>query len=328
MRTAHLIFLMLFSLCAFAVEPGVPEEARAALDRGNHEYANGKYQDASKDFAEAIRLTHDHCQACVEGLALVKGRTGEQKESFKLADRALAMAEAPIDKASAHDCKGELCLMYAGGDPKKLAEAENEFRAGAELLPNNAAMQFRLGYVLLREKKNDEGVQHLQAFLASHPAGPNADLARKYIANPRLAGAAQAPKFSVTTLQGATIDNAQLEGKVVVFDFWATWCPACRASLPDMRELTKKYGPDKVRVVSVSADKNDAQWRDFVGKKHMDWDQYRDAEGAVLKAFGIRVFPSYVIVDQDGLIVRRMEGEDPQESLVHRLRQELGEMVK
>lgn len=323
-----LLTLTLVAALAAAVEPAIPAEANAVAQRATKEYQDGKYQEAVRDFLQAAKLSHDTCQQCVEGMALSKAHLGDQKESLKLADKAIAMAAAPGDKVAAHDCKGEICLLYAAADPKKLSEAETEFRASADLAPTFPSVQFRLGYVLLREKKSDEGIQHLQAFLAHEPRGANADFARKLIANPKRAGEEFAPNFSLQTVKGATIDNAALEGKIVVFDFWATWCPSCRESVPELKELTKKYGADKLRVISVSADEKDDQWRDFIAKKNMDWDQYRDGSGQILKAFGVNAFPTYLVMDKEGIIVKRMVGLDPRDSLIHRLRDELSTMMK
>jgi thiol-disulfide isomerase/thioredoxin len=330
MRTLYiaLFSLLLLTAAGSPVEPALSDEANAFLQRGTKEYQDAHYQDALRDFSQAAKLSNDTCERCVEGLALSKAHLGDQKESLKLADKAISMAANPTDQANAHDCKGEICLIYASADPKKLAMAETEFRASAVLLPNRASDQFRLGYVLLRENKDEEGIQHLQAYLAADPAGVNADLAHKLIAKPRLAGQQLAPQFSFKSAQGNTIDNASLEGKIVVLDFWATWCPPCRESVPELKELTKKYGADKLRVISISADEKETDWRDFIAHKQMDWDQYRDADESVRKAFGVRAFPTYVLLNKDGAIAKRMEGLNPQDSLIHRLRDELNTLMK
>jgi hypothetical protein len=70
--------------------------------------------------------------------------------------------------------------------------------------------------------------------------------------------------------------------------------------VPEIKDLTKKYPSDKLVVLSVSADKDDAQWREFVQKKKMDWLQYRDDDGHVLRAMGVHAFPTYVVIDTEG----------------------------
>jgi thiol-disulfide isomerase/thioredoxin len=109
-------------------------------------------------------------------------------------------------------------------------------------------------------------------------------------------------------------------------DFWATWCPPCRASVPELKELTKKYPVEKLVLISVSADKDEGAWREFVAKKKMDWAQYRDGDDKVLKSFGIHSFPTYLVIDGDGIIRQRLTGLNPQQTVVHRLKDTLAQM--
>lgn len=73
-------------------------------------------------------------------------------------------------------------------------------------------------------------------------------------------------------------------------------------------------------LISISADKDDNAWRDFVAKKNMDWLQYRDTDGKVLESFGIHAFPTYLVIDRDGIIKDRILDFDPQQTIVHRLK--------
>ncbi|HEY3928672.1 MAG TPA: redoxin family protein [Candidatus Koribacter sp.] len=327
MKTAiRAIFsLLVLSAALSAVEPALTPEAKAAYERAHNEYGQAKFKDAAHDYGESVRMA-PNCQLCLQGLALSNAQLGFEKESLKTADKALALAVDPMDKVAAHNCKGEICLMYSSADPKKLLAAENEFRTSLSLVPASANTEFRLGYTLLREKKDDEGKQQLQAFLNANPGAPETEMAKRLIANPRRARELYAPDFAFTTAQGETINNASLEGKVVVLDFWATWCGPCRESLPEIKELTKKYG-DRLRVISVSADNDAKAWRDFIADKHMDWGQYLDSDDKIQHAFNVHAYPTYIVMNREGIVVKRMEGIDPQESLIHRLRDELKKIL-
>ncbi len=151
--------------------------------------------------------------------------------------------------------------------------------------------------------------------------------ARKLLANPRRAGDELAPNFQVQTLQGESVSLSDLNGKLVVLDFWATWCPPCVASVPELKELTKKYPSDQLVLISMSADTNGEQWRDFIAKRGMDWRQYWDRDGRVRKAFGVDAFPTYLVIDQQGFIRERIVGLNPQETVVSRLRDALRVML-
>jgi thiol-disulfide isomerase/thioredoxin len=183
-----------------------------------------------------------------------------------------------------------------------------------------------LARALLRQAKDAEGKQELEVFLSMGPEERSAAEARRLLADPRRAREEIAPEFELTTLQGQQMSLSRLAGRVVVMDFWATWCPPCRASVPELKELTKKYPTDKLVLISVSADKDEKEWREFVAKKNMDWAQYRDTDHRVVDAFAIRAFPTYLVIDGDGVIKERITGLNPQESVVHRLKATLQQM--
>jgi thiol-disulfide isomerase/thioredoxin len=69
------------------------------------------------------------------------------------------------------------------------------------------------------------------------------------LADPRKGREEIAPEFAFTTLQGSEISLAAMSGKILVMDFWATWCPPCRESVPELKALTRKYPNDKLVLV-------------------------------------------------------------------------------
>lgn len=79
-------------------------------------------------------------------------------------------------------------------------------------------------------------------------------------------------------------------------------------------------------LISVSADADEQKWREFVDKKSMEWPQYRDSKGQIQKSFGIHAFPSYILIDTEGIIRQQIVGENPQQSIVHRLKDSLASL--
>jgi len=88
------------------------------------------------------------------------------------------------------------------------------------------------------------------------------------------AAARLAPAFSVSTVDGRQISMDDLQGKVVLLDFWATWCGPCREALPHIRNVAKKFQGQPLVILSVSLDSDEE--REFIGKNEMNWPQYRD----------------------------------------------------
>jgi hypothetical protein len=92
---------------------------------------------------------------------------------------------------------------------------------------NLPILHFNLGYTLLQEGRDAEGIAELKKFTAVESEGAKADQALKLIENPRRAREAYAPDFSFITSEGEYLSLDDLRGKVVLLDFWGTWCPPC-----------------------------------------------------------------------------------------------------
>ncbi len=121
---------------------------------------------------------------------------------------------------------------------------------------------------------------------------------------PELARAKMAPAFSITTTDGQQIAMDDLAGKVVLLDFWATWCAPCREALPHMREIAKKFQGQPLVVLSVSLDDDEQKWKDFLAKNQMTWPQYRDGGfgGPIARMFGVEAIPHTFTIDADGVL--------------------------
>jgi peroxiredoxin len=286
--------------------------------QGKSALAAQKYEEALKAFKKANKLQNDACSPCLTQMAYALARMGDTKAALNSTEKALATAKTNEQRADAHAMKGDILL--GENDEKKRAEAETEYRAAVKENTQDPENHLKLAVALLKEVKDTEGKDELNEYLRLAPNGKYAGYAHVLTQNPRRAREEYAPEFSVTTIRGETVSLNGLAGKFVVLDFWATWCPPCRASVGELKELTRKYPRDKVVLISVSADKEEDKWRDFVAKKEMDWYQYRDLEGKILRTYGIHAFPTYIVIDTEGIVRQRIVGENPQQSIVARLK--------
>jgi thiol-disulfide isomerase/thioredoxin len=130
-----------------------------------------------------------------------------------------------------------------------------------------------------------------------------------------LAIGAPFPDFSENDLKGQPLSVGQFKGKVVLVDFWATWCPPCRAELPGVVELYKKYHAQGLEIVGVSLDSDRKQLADFLkDQEGMTWPQYIDGEGETNKLaakYGVSSIPFTILVAADGKIIGKdMDSED------------------
>jgi len=111
----------------------------------------------------------------------------------------------------------------------------------------------------------------------------------------------------------------EMKGKVVLLDFWASWCGPCRMALPKVKQLQSIYGGAEFTVVSVSEDDDEATWRTFVAKNQMTWAQRFDGDSSLMRQYQVTGLPTYVLLDRDGRELQRYVGEDPGQSIVERV---------
>lgn len=119
-----------------------------------------------------------------------------------------------------------------------------------------------------------------------------------------------APNFSLKTADGKSVELKKLQGRVVVLNFWATWCPPCRAEIPGMIEVYDAYRGKGLEIVAVSLDRGG--WKDvtpFVEKMKMTFPVVLDQEGNLAMAYGgIQYIPTTFIIDRNGNIVSKHVG--------------------
>jgi len=301
------------------LQDALPPAVQLEISSGDKAFDNSAYEVALDHFKKASKLAGDSCVECLAGEAKALSLMRNEKEALKAADKMDAQSRTDADRAKVHRIRG---FIYSA-DPKKLKQAETEYRQAVSLSPATAEYHLSLALTLMKEFQDDEGKREAAQYLSLAPAGAYALYAKQIEADPRRARDNFAPEFRLPTLDGNVVSLSDLSGRYVVLDFWATWCPACREGVGDLKDLTKKYPPSEVTLISVSADKDEAAWKSFVQGKKMTWTQYRDADGKVLRAYHVRAFPTFVVIGPDGIIRETLVGENPQDSVSHRLKESI-----
>jgi len=292
---------------------GAQQEAvvKDALVEADGLFKQGKFELALKAYKTANAKGGNKCADCVLGVAKTYVKLGAHKNAIDECDRLVLLS--PDDKKMqgvAYNLKGLALVAMADvkRDQKKYAEAEAEFRKALDAAPDSPVIHFNIGKTLLSLSQDPAGLEQLRTYLEEDPKGAFVAAARSLIDNPRRAREAYAPDFSFTTSDQTYISLDDLRGKVVVLDFWGTWCPPCVNAVPDLVRLAKKFAADPVVMISVSSDSDEAKWQDFIGRNAMTWPQYLDRTRAVQRAYGVNVFPSYVVIDHEGIFKDRVIG--------------------
>ena len=127
-----------------------------------------------------------------------------------------------------------------------------------------------------------------------------------------------APAWELPLIGGGTLNSADLAGKIVVVDFWATWCPPCRAEVPHYVELQETYREKGLVIVGISFDEGaNAEGRvvKFMEDYKINYPVVM-GDAAVAEAFGgIEAFPTTFVVDREGRLVNRKVGYKPKSYL-------------
>jgi peroxiredoxin len=187
-------------------------------------------------------------------------------------------------------------------DDQRLKQAEEDFRAVLAKVEGPHIAQYNLGIALMKMRRDEEGTRELEAFVASAPRAPEAASARKFIVDPRRAREPFAPDFSFTTYDGEYLSLEDLRGKVVLLDFWATWCKPCITATPGLKRLQARMKDQPFAIVGISGDRSRSEWQSFIVGNSLKWHHYLDDRGKLTDAFKIEVIPSYVLLDQDGIV--------------------------
>jgi peroxiredoxin len=127
-------------------------------------------------------------------------------------------------------------------------------------------------------------------------------------------GLKTAPDFNLKNLAGGMVKLSDYRGKVVILDFWATWCPPCIKEIPDFVELQKEYGDKGLIILGISLDQNPKQALPAFIKKYKVNYPILLTDGKVDKAFGgVTGIPTTFVIDQKGEIYKQYVGFRPKQ---------------
>lgn len=118
----------------------------------------------------------------------------------------------------------------------------------------------------------------------------------------------KAPEFSRADLHGARIDLAQYHGKVVLLNFWATWCAPCRLEMPQFVEWQRQYAAQGLQVLGVSIDDSAAPVGPFAAKMHLDYPVVMGTANLGGLYGGVYGVPVTFLIDRHGIVRARFDG--------------------
>jgi len=294
-------------------EPTDPKARKtydAAIDWDKHKF----YEEAIENFRKANKQDDGHCTECLRRAYLLAMKVNDFKDAAETARDMLAQANTDVERATAH-FRLAITLQRLGISAKKekcFSDSCDEFKSALGIEPKLTPAHYGLGVSLANLHQDDAARKEFSTFIDQDHGSPDMhDRAARYLDRIELARATMAPPFSLTTIDGRHITMDGLAGKVVLIDFWATWCAPCRAALPNIQKIAKKFDGQPLVVLSISLDKDEDKWRSFVKENGMTWLQYRDGgfTGAIAKQFNVNAIPATFSIDADGVLEDQHVGD-------------------
>jgi thiol-disulfide isomerase/thioredoxin len=292
-----------------------------------------KFTLALDSFRKADDQDGGHCVPCeyqaYKAAKQLQDYTAAHAETALLLDHVTNAGE----KAEVHLLTGDLSLSEGGYRifEKPFRDADSEFKLALDLKPGNADCLYNDGLALAHLHQYEPERERFEQFMkAASPKDFRYARARLFTVQPELARKRTAPNFNVVALDGKTLSMDNLAGKVVLIDFWATWCGPCMKALPHLREIAQKFEGQPLVILSINLDEDEAAWKNFVAKNAMTWAQYRDGsfDGPMATQFNVKAIPTTFSIDADGFVQDRQVGDGDIEDTLKKLVAQAKEAVK
>jgi cytochrome c biogenesis protein CcmG, thiol:disulfide interchange protein DsbE len=117
-----------------------------------------------------------------------------------------------------------------------------------------------------------------------------------------------APGFRVTTAKGKDVTQKEFGGRVLVLNFWASWCPPCKEETPSMNQMAQQLGTKGLVVLGVSVDENAAAYEQFLAQERVVFETALDTSGEISANFGTFKYPETYVIGRDGKVLRKYIG--------------------
>src|ERR1700686_4604062 len=180
-----------------------------------------------------------------------------------------------------------------------------------------AALVLALAAIVINREKGARWAAPVSA--SARQAGNSSSPVIRFVKDPEMA-----PPLQVRDIQGEPVSEADWAGKVVLVNFWATWCPPCREEIPELIELKKQYG-DRLQIIGISEDDDPPQKvLKFAQQKGMSYPIVMATPELIAAYGGVPALPTSFLVDTQGRVVQKHSGLYPIESYHREIRSLLG----
>lgn len=161
------------------------------------------------------------------------------------------------------------------------------------------------GMYFFDNKENKDGqIKEEPSVVTETPGNAEAPTTSNY---PNMAVAGKiAPDFTLKNLSGEDVTLSDYKGKIVIINFWATWCVWCDAEMPDIQKIQEENDDVVVLAVDVKEDIKDV--KAYIEKGGYDFEVLLDSTGEISKVYLVNVFPNSIFIDKEGVVLGKIEG--------------------
>jgi thiol-disulfide isomerase/thioredoxin len=296
-----LAFLLTVALALLTIHPASPEVAGPSEKKATppfQEFRSGQVKKfnefaaslrakglSQEDFMKQIR---EHAQTKLLKEFLDYRKTEEGKKAEKDLDRELLVVAIQL----ADDEKVVEQVLQFERDPKMSLELKL-FAAEQYSRRQNKDKAKALVNAVIKESETKFPDIHEQAKMALFRVAPEGLVFPEF------------PEWAKDT-DGKPLRVAEYKGKILLVDFWATWCPPCRDEVPNLVNAYGKYHGKGFEVIGISFDYSEKEFKQFMQDKKMTWRQYFDGLGwdnKVGKVYGIGAIPAMYLLDKEGKVI-------------------------
>lgn len=297
-------------------QPKPSDEFQKAFDNATLLLRAGQIDEAINEFRRAAKLRDDKCAECFQRIGQILLQQRQLKEAATAFQQAADLK--PANQAEMYNILG--VALYLQNEKESYDQAVIALQKAIELSNGKVVKAYyNLGFALIKADKEQEGIAVLKKYVELDPDAQEVSQARAVIGNVKMVDARVAPTFVVKSSTGEELALEKLRGKVVLLDFWASWCIPCRIDMPEVRRIWKKYSGDRFTIVGINLDSNRPAFDAYIKAEAVTWPQYFDGQGwgnVISRKYGVYAIPHTVLIDRDGVIrATGLRGEELDEKI-------------
>jgi thiol-disulfide isomerase/thioredoxin len=281
---------------------------------------------AAQDFAKRFPADARHWEAKmihaqVAGLLAQRGLQGTptsaKAEILSVAKEVIAAPDAP--GPIKHDARYVMLQLECSADGATPSVGK-DIEAFSHDYPNDPAAESLKYFYAKRIMATDPA--KAQAIFQELAKSSNPQVAQRVASELKLADLMKKPlDLKYTAIDGREVDLSKMRGKVVLVDFWATWCGPCMSEVPSVVAAFSKYHDKGFEIVGISLDQNKSAVESITKEKGMTWPQYFDGKGwenTISSSFGIESIPAMWLVNKKGFVAT-IDGREDLEGQIQKL---------